>query len=520
MPSKPRILVVDDERKICTMLAAALARDGYEVDTCCEAATAIEQFRARPYDLVITDLVMPGVDGFELIRQIKGIRQDTFVLAMTGRTTVETSVQALQQGADDCVPKPLEIDALRKVVAHSLDKQDLLVHARELAAAERPAAPAEPPRRAAKASPAQDLLDANTGLERRVKELTDLTELAQTISGELRLDRLLELCLGAVSSATGAKVVSVLLVDPGGECLVVRARHGRNGERVVGERRGFGDGVAGWVAEHRVPLLVGDAARQPGFRALTRGEGYRTDSFVAVPLLQQDRLAGVVCATDKRGGEPFDERDLRVMLGLAPHMAIAIGNARVFEAAQGNAQRAMRALVESFEAKDGYARGHSARVAATAARAAQEMGFGNGEIETLRAAALLHDIGKLGVSDTIFARTAPLSDDEFEAVKEHPVRGEAVLRAAGVLDGVAPIVRRHHERWDGDGYPDGLKGRAIDALTRILTVADAYDAMVSPRPHRPARSAEKALAELAACAGTQFDPSVIEPFRRAVAGMG
>jgi len=543
MPSKPRILVVDDEHNICSMLEAALERDGYQVDTCCDVPAALDRLSAEPYDLVITDLLMPGVDGFELIRQIKAARQDTFVLAMTGRTTVETSLQALQEGADDCVTKPIEIDALRKIVASSLENQDLLVHAQSLAAAERPAVgsrqsavgtrhsavgtrhltldtrhAAAGEADGARPSAAQDLIDANDGLGRRVKELTDLQELTQTICGELRLDRLLDLCLDAVSNATGARVVSILLVDPGEECLVVRARHGRNGERVVGERRGIGDGVAGWVAENRVPLLVGDVDKQPGFRALTRGEGYHTGSFVAAPLVHPDRLVGVLCATDKRDGGAFDERDLRVVLGLAPHAAIAIENARLFEAVQGNAYRALRALVESFEAKDGYSRGHSARAAATAARVAQDMGLANGEIETLRQAALLHDIGKLGVSDAILARTAPLSDDEYEAVKEHPARGEAVLQAAGFLDGVAPIVRRHHERWDGLGYPDGLEGRAIDPLTRILTVADAYDAMISPRPHRPAHTAEEALAELATCAGTQFDPSVIEPFRRVVAG--
>jgi putative nucleotidyltransferase with HDIG domain len=300
---------------------------------------------------------------------------------------------------------------------------------------------------------------------------------------------------------------------------VVRARHGRNGERVLGERRGIGDGVAGWVAENAVPLLVGDMDQQPGFRALTREENYLTSSFVAVPLKHPDRLVGVLCATDKRDGGTFDERDLRMVLGLAPHMAIAVENARLFEAAQGNACNALRALVESFEAKDGYSLGHSSRVAASATRTAQEMGLSNGEVETLRLAALLHDIGKLGVSDTVFARPAPLTEDEYHAVKEHPARGEEVISAAGFLDGVAPIVRRHHEWWDGSGYPDGLKGRAIDPLTRILTVADAYDAMVSPRPHRPAHTAEEAMAELSKCAGMQFDPSVIEPFRRAVAGV-
>ena len=520
MPSKPRILVVDDERKICSMLEAALARDGYDVDTCSDPAAALERFHHSHHDLVITDLVMPGMDGFELIGQIKAERQDTFVLAMTGRTTVETSVEALQKGADDCVTKPLEIDALRRVVANSLDKQDLLVHAQELAAAERPApAPDDPPRSPVAPSTAQGLLDANHTLERRVKELTELQDMVQAIGGELRLDRLLELCLDAAGRATGARVVSVLLVDPAEECLVVRARRGRNGERVVGERRGIGDGVAGWVAENRVPLLVGDVAQQPGFRALTRGEGYRTSSFVAVPLAHPERLVGVLCATDKRDGAPFDERDLRMALGLAPHMAAAIDNARLFESVEAHASKALRALVESFEAKDGYARGHSARVAAAATRTAQEMGLADDGIQTLRQAGLFHDIGKLAVSDVIFAQPAPLSRDDYEAVKEHPARGEALLRAAGFLDGVAPIVRQHHEHWDGAGYPDGLEGRAIDPLARVLSVADAYDAMVSPRAHRPARTAGEAMAELAACGGTQFDPSVVEPFRRAVAGV-
>ncbi|MFW6108372.1 MAG: HD domain-containing phosphohydrolase [bacterium] len=520
MPSNPRILVVDDERKICAMLAHALTRDGYDVDTCDDPADALEQVRARPYDLVITDLVMPGTDGFELIHQIKALHQDTFVLAMTGKTTVETSVAALQSGADDCVTKPLEIDALRRVVANSLDKQDLLVHAQELAAAQRPAAPqAQPQRPAARPATAQDLLDANHDLESRVKELAQLDERIQTLAGELRLDRLLEICLNVLSEATGARVVSILLADESHDALVVRARHGRNGERVVGERRGVGDGVAGWVAENRVPLLVGDVAKQPGFKALTRGEGYRSQSFIAVPLLHPDRLVGVACATDKTEGGAFDERDLRLALGLAPHMALAIENARLFEAVQGHTQRALLALVDSFEAKDGYARGHSARVADTATRAAREMGLDTGEIDTLRQAALLHDIGKLGVSDTIFARPQALSEQQYEAVKEHPARGESVLRAAGFLDGVAPLVRQHHERWGGGGYPDGLKGRAIDPLTRILTVADVYDAMTSDRPHREAHTPREAMAELEACAGEQFDPGVIEPFRHAVEGM-
>ena len=522
-----RILVVDDEHKICAMLEVALCRDGYAVETCPDPAAAIEQFRQHPHDMVITDIRMPGVDGFELIKTVKGIHHGSIVLAMTGHATVDTAVQALREGADDYITKPFEISALRRLVASLLDNQELLVQAQDLAAAEPPKAapprqkpfetPAPPP--AGVPSTTHQLLDAHQKLERRVAELIQMQEITHTVSGELRLDRLLELCLDAVSGGTGARVVSVLLADPSGESLVVRARHGRNGERAIGERRSVGEGVAGWVAQHRVPLLITNVTEQPGFRAMTRGDGYETSSFMAVPLLHQDRLVGVVCATDRRDGSAFDERDLRLVLGVAPQLAIAIENARLFESVQTNAYKALQTLVDGFESKDGFTRGHSTRVATLSTRLAQELGLSPSEIDTLRQAALLHDIGRLAVSDTIFASRERLSDEEFEAVKEHPARGERVLRAAGCFDAVTPLVRHHHERWDGTGYPDGLKGRAIDPLARILTVADAYDAIVSARPHRPARTPKQAMAELTKCAGTQFDPGLIDAFRRSVAAI-
>jgi len=520
MPSDARILVVDDEPKICTMLEAALGRGHYTVHTCLDAAAALERFGTQPYDLVICDLRMPGVDGFELIRRLKGLRGDTIVLAVTGRATVDSAVQAIRHGADDYLTKPLEIHALRRIVDSSLANRQLLAHAHDAAAAAE-ATPASHPPAPAPGSPsaAHEVLEANISLERRVAELVATQEVAQTVAAELHLDRLLETSLGAIRGATGARVVSILLLDPREGCLVVRARHGRNGTRAVGERRRIGEGVAGWVAQHRVPLLIPDVDEQPAFRSLARGEGYHTGSFVAVPLLVGERLLGVLCAADRGDGGSFDERDLRLMLGAAPHVAIAIENAQLHETIQHNAYRALRALAESFEARDGYARGHAARVADAAARTAQQLGLSADEIHTLRQAAHLHDIGKLAVSDTILSRPGQLTDDERATVQEHPVRGARVLATTGFLQAICPVVRHHHERWDGGGYPDGLAGRAIDPLTRVLSVADAYDAMISPRPHRQARSRDEALAELARCAGSQFDPGLIEPFARAVAGV-
>jgi len=535
MPSDARILVVDDEPKICMMLRTALEREGYAVETCLDGATALERVRAAGYDVVISDIRMPGLSGFELIHRIKEARPRTVVVAITGHATVETEVNALRCGADDYITKPFDIAKLRRVVETSVRSQQLLGGTPDSAAGvalRTPTADAVPAAVAALAAPgagaaqplplpaaAQDLLESNRRLEQRVAELITIQEITQAVMAELRLDRLLDTCLVSVGAATGARCVSILLYDAAEECLVVRARRGRDRRRIVGERCALGEGIAGWIAQHRVPLLIQCLDEQPVFRAMARNDGYDSGSFAAVPLAWQERLLGVLCATDKAEGRPFEERDLRLLLGVATQIAIAIENARQYESLQQNAFNALRTLADSFEVKGSFARGHSERVATYATRAARELGLSAEEIETLRQAAQLHDIGNVAISETILGRSGPLSDNEFSLVREHPLRSERILQSLGFLDAILPLVRHHHERWDGKGYPDSLKGREIDPMTRILTLADAFDAMTTPRPYRGTLDRAEAFAELAQCAGAQFDPRLIEPFRRAVGGL-
>ena len=177
-------------------------------------------------------------------------------------------------------------------------------------------------------SPARELVEANARLERRVGELLLVQEAAQTLTGELRLATLLELALSTVASLTAARTVSVLLVDSARQALVPAARRGPS--LVPGGRRALSSGLAGWVARHQVPLLLPAVEEEPRFRGLARDEGMESGSFLGVPLVFQDRLLGVVAATEKAGGLTFDERDLRVLICLAPHLATAkIGRAHV-----------------------------------------------------------------------------------------------------------------------------------------------------------------------------------------------
>jgi len=171
------------------------------------------------------------------------------------------------------------------------------------------------------------------------------------------------------------------------------------------------------------------------------------------------------------------------------------------------------ALAATVDAKDHYTYGHSKKVSKYATDIAEALGYSQERIATLRAAALLHDIGKIGVSDRLLMKSGPLSDEEWEPIRAHPKLGVAILKHVESLSGCLAAIQYHHERYDGTGYPAGLKGENIPLDARIMAVADSYDAMTSLRPYRQGKfSVEQALAELKRCAGTQFDPRIVEVF--------
>lgn len=178
--------------------------------------------------------------------------------------------------------------------------------------------------------------------------------------------------------------------------------------------------------------------------------------------------------------------------------------------------RAVQSLVRLLEAKDPYTKGHSERVAEYAGKIGIEMGLDKEKVELLRKAAQLHDIGKLVVQETILNKPGKLTDEEWHVIKEHPVTGEEVLKPTFIGEEVLATVREHHERFDGSGYPDGAKGDTIKLFAQIISVADSYDAMTSPRAYRPATTKEKAIEELKAGSGSQFNPAAVKAFLRVI----
>jgi putative nucleotidyltransferase with HDIG domain len=172
------------------------------------------------------------------------------------------------------------------------------------------------------------------------------------------------------------------------------------------------------------------------------------------------------------------------------------------------------ALARALDVRDSETGGHSDRVLQYMELVIRELGIGGSDVAFLRRGALLHDIGKIGVPDNILRKPTALSDGEWQVMRRHPEFGARIIASIPFLEDVTRIVRHHHERWDGNGYPDRLSGEEIPLGARIFAVADSFDAMTSDRPYRRAMSIDAARAEIARCRGTQFDPSVADAFAR------
>ena len=331
---RSRILIVDDEPEITSILNDLFA-PMHECTTASSAEEAIDKLQVNTYDLVVSDITMPGMSGLELIPRVKSLAPNSVVVMVSGMQTVESAIDALRLGAFDYVMKPFDLRQVEAVVKRALEHQDLIV------------------------------------AKQRYED--HLEELVEQRTAELD---------NALNSLEDA---------------------------------------------------------------------YRST---------------------------------------------------------------LRALTAALETRDLETSGHSERVVTYSLRLGKEYGLDSSKMKALEFGSLLHDIGKIGVPDLILRKPAKLTDEEWVLMREHPVHGQQILRGIEFLSGAALVVGQHHEKWDGSGYPLGLKEEDIDICARIFSVADAFDAITSDRVYRKGKPYEAAAKELDEWAGKQFDPEVVEAFHR------
>jgi len=263
------------------------------------------------------------------------------------------------------------------------------------------------------------------------------------------------------------------------------------------------------LRQRNAPVQFNDLQNQGNFSWLA-GHVRR---MLVVPMLRQDQLLGFYFALDKRDGD-FDSQDSKMLNSIANESAIFLENAMLYDDMHGLMMGLLHSLTSAVDAKDAYTLGHSERVAALGRQLTIEADLGEALGERVYLAGLLHDVGKIGVPESVLHKTGRLTAEEFEQMKKHPQIGARILADVKQVRDLIPGVLHHHERYDGRGYPHGLAGENIPLMGRLICLADCFDAMTSNRTYRKAMPLEVALTEIRRCGGTQFDPTLTEAFLR------
>lgn len=353
-------------------------------------------------------------------------------------------------------------------------------------------------------------------MSEKVSRLSVLMDASIHMTSTLDLEEVLDLIMSQAKEVLDAEASSVFLIDEEKNELYFVSATGTGGGKAKRVRVPWGKGIVGWVAETGETLLVPDVAKDKRFyRKVDEETDFVTKSILAVPLVVKGRVVGVAESLNKKGTSGFTQDYVELFEAFARHAAVAVDNARLYSELEELFKSSIRAVVFVVEAKDKYTRGHTERVTEYSVMAARELALSKDEVKRVEIASLLHDIGKIGIPDTILGKPGKLTDEEFEIVKDHPVRGCEIMGPIAAMKNVIPGIRHHHERYDGLGYPDKLKGKEIPLLGRIISVADVFDALTTDRPYRGAISIDETLEYLQSNAGYQFDPDVVDAFCKA-----
>ena len=351
-----------------------------------------------------------------------------------------------------------------------------------------------------------ELLNLSQEIAANYEQLTLLYGSSAEMGAAHDVGSICERLLDQVGAQAPSEAMAVLLLDDETGHTRVAAARGELSDVFHQPLPEMPNGVLCHVLTTAEPALVCDVPTGAG----------ETGSILCVPLVAGDILMGAICARDKRSGEKYLSGDAKLVGAMASQAAISISNAMLFADVKNLFLGTVRSLASAVDAKDPYTLGHSQRVSQYALAIAEEMGLSAGDGEDLHLASLLHDVGKIGLPDEILLKAGKLTSEEWEQVRKHPIWGEEILRPIKQLRRVALWIRHEHERWNGSGYPDGLKADEIPLASRIIAVADAFDAITSDRSYRKASAAREAMAILESVSGIEFDPEVVAAFLAAV----
>ena len=513
-----KVLLVDDQEQNLYLLKTMLGATGYQVVEATNGAEALAQARANPPDVVISDILMPVMDGFSLCQEWKKdieLRNIPFVFYTATYTDPKDQELALSLGAARFLVKPVEMDEfismlrqlLAEVASGTLPATEKSLH--EEAAYYRMYNEAlirkledkmlelEKVNRALEEDIAErqrtkiEITRLLEESQRRLQQLEALHSIDLAINASMDLRTTLNVLLKHLESLLGVDAADILLFNANLQQFIFSAGRGFRTDEIQRALVRSGRSFAGRAALERKPVLVSvDLAAQ------TEGDAsmvYEKEGFVAyagVPLIAKGQIKGVLEVYHRSAHRPEPEW-LKLLETLAGQAAIAIDNAQLFD----NLQQSNIELALAYDAtiagwsramdlRDKETEGHTQRVTELTLKLARAMKVSEAELAQIRRGALLHDIGKMGVPDNILLKADRLTDEEWQKMRQHPVWAYEMLSSIRYLQPALDIPYCHHEKWDGTGYPRGLKGEEIPIAARIFAVADVWDAITSDRPLR------------------------------------
>lgn len=474
-----RILVVDDYPPTRELIRDALTRSNYyEISEAENGREALDKYSQCSFDLVISDVMMPTMGGMELLKRLREINPDTPVIMITAQPAVELTVSAMKKGAIDFLKKPFNIDELLYKVQIYLNEKAIL-----------------------------DGVQPKNGIEEiqikdRTKDLSvqgHIYDSFENIEGDN--DRIFKKIVDLSLKVVDGEECSLLLYDEDEGLFhpkIISSQHRENYERrtIPALKQIFHEVVT------RKEALIIHSSEHPEI----------APSLICAPLMIRNNIFGILCIRKKINHESFTTKDLHYIVSLTKRASLNLENRILYESVYSNVLDTFKSLIASVQLRDHYTEEHCYRVTELSVKIAERMDCTEKEIESIKIAGMLHDVGKIAIPDNVLLKPDKLTFDEFQIIKTHPNVGDWILKPILLFDQERDVMLHHHERWDGKGYPDGLAGLNIPLLSRILTVTDSYDAMTQNRPYRSAMCLADAVAELEKNKNTQFDERIVDVF--------
>lgn len=465
---KSNILVVDDEKYICNIIEESLSSDKYNVHVLTNPKEALEYIRNNKIDVVLSDLVMGEHSGVQVLETTLAYHPDAVTILMTAHPTVQTAISVLKKGGYDFLIKPFKLEQLKSTLERGLEHQQVK----------------------------RDNLT--------LKGQVEFLKIVNTTGAGVEIDKFMQMMVDFCRKEFSAEAVGILQVNPKNSDIIR--------EVIDNEKTKFRSEV---LNSSTLARFTYTKSSKPYISAETVSlEDNKSVNkiFISQPIFVRRKLHGVINLIVVKQFEEITQGQLDVLSILSNTTASVIGNHKLYQDLKSSYLQAIRGLANAIEARDAYTAGHTDRVCKLAEAVARHMGWDERKIQNLLMGCTLHDIGKIGVPDCILNKPGGLSKDELELMQSHPNVGLQIIRGVDLFRPAIPFILAHHERYDGSGYPRGLKGEEIPIEGRLLAVVDTFDAILSDRPYRKGADLNVAVKELIENKGKQFDPMIVDTF--------